>query len=393
MVGVARHLLVTNDFPPKTGGIQNYLYELWRRLEPGRAVVLSASSHSDAAAFDASSGVVVERVAARTLYLPTRRTRRAVEAAIARHRPDLVLLDPAWPLGMIGPRLSVPYGVVVHGAEVTIPGRLPLVASSLRRVLSRATVVVAAGEYVAREAWRNAAERLAPVLVVPPGVDVERFTPLSPEERRAARAELGLDEDDLVVVSYSRPVPRKGMDVLIRASAALARTHPSLRVLIAGEGRDRTRLERLVRRTGAPVTFLGRTEEAVHPRVVGAADVMVMACRNRWLGLEQEGFGIVFVEAAACGVPPVAGRSGGSAEALSDGYNGVVVDRPRRWRRLERALGELLSDPERRARYAERSRALAEDRFDWRHRAADLARGLAPYDGFVPAVAEPEAAS
>ncbi len=393
MGGVVRHLLVTNDFPPKTGGIQNYLYELWRRLEPDRAAVLTASSHPDAPAFDAASDVLVERVAAGTLYLPTRRTRRAVEAAIARHRPELVLLDPAWPLGLIGPRLSVPYGVVAHGAEVTIPGRLPLVASSLRRVLSRATVVVAAGEYAAGEARRNAADRLAPVLVVPPGVDVERFTPLSPEERRAARAELGLDEDDLVVVSYSRLVPRKGMDVLVRASAALARTHPSLRVLVAGEGRDRTRLERLIRRTGAPVTLLGRTGEVEHPRVVGAADVMVMACRNRWLGLEQEGFGIVFLEAAACAVPPVAGRSGGSAEALEDGFNGVVVDRPRRWRRLEAVLGDLLDDPERRARYAARSRALAEERYDWRVRAAELARGLAPYDGFVPAPAEPQVAS
>ncbi len=393
MVGVARHLLVTNDFPPKTGGIQNYLYELWRRLEPGRAVVLTASSHPDAPAFDATSGVVVERVPSRTLFLPTRRARRAVEAAIARHRPELVLIDPAWPLGLIGPRLSVPYGVVVHGAEVTIPGRLPIVASSLRRVLARAAVVVAAGEYSAEEARRNAADRLGPVVVVPPGVDVERFVPLSADERRRARAELGVDEDDLVVVSFSRLVPRKGMDVLVRASAALAPAHPRLRVLIAGEGRDRARLERLIRRTGAPVTLLGRTEEAVHPRVVGAGDLMVMACRNRWLGLEQEGFGIVFAEAAACAVTPIAGRSGGSAEAVADGVNGVVVDRPRRWRNLERALGELLGDPERRAHYAERSRELAEDRFDWRVRAADLARGLAPHDRFVPVPAEPEAAS
>ncbi len=393
MVGVARHLLVTNDFPPKTGGIQSYLYELWRRLEPGRAVVVTASSHPDAPTFDSDHDVVVERVASRTLFLPTRRVRREVEAAIARHRPELVLFDPAWPLGLIGPRLSVPYGVVVHGAEVTIPGRLPLVASSLRHVLAGAAVVVAAGEYSAREARRNAADRLPPVVVVPPGVDVERFVPLSAEERRAARAALGVGEDDLLIVSFSRLVPRKGMDVLIRASAALSRDHPTLRVLVAGEGRDRARLERLVRRTGAPVTFLGRTEEAVHPRVVGAGDLMVMACRNRWLGLEQEGFGIVFAEAAACAVPPVAGRSGGSAEAVLDGVNGVVVDRPRRWRALERALAELVADPERRARYAARSRELAESRFDWRVRAGDLARGLAPHDGFVPAPAEPEAAT
>ncbi|HEY5121576.1 MAG TPA: glycosyltransferase family 1 protein, partial [Acidimicrobiales bacterium] len=144
---MARHLLVTNDYPPKTGGIQVYLHELWRRLEPGRAVVLTASSHPDAAVFDAASDVVIERVKSPTLILPIPRTLAAIEAAIERHQPDLVLLDPAWPLGLLGPRLSRPYGVVLHGAEVTIPGRLPLVASSLRYVLRHAEVAVCAGTY------------------------------------------------------------------------------------------------------------------------------------------------------------------------------------------------------------------------------------------------------
>src|ERR1700690_1974025 len=132
---MARHLLVTNDYPPKTGGIQVYLHELWRRLEPERAVVLTATSDPNVESFDASSEVVIERVPAKTLFFPSSRSKRAIEAAIARHRPDLVLLDPAWPLGLLGPRLSVPFGVVLHGAEVTIPGRIPLVASSLRYVL------------------------------------------------------------------------------------------------------------------------------------------------------------------------------------------------------------------------------------------------------------------
>src|ERR1700688_2164301 len=132
---MARHLLVTNDYPPKTGGIQVYLHERGRRLESDRAVVLTASSHPEAESFDANSEIVVERIPAKTLFFPTWRAKRAIESAIARHQPDLVLLDPAWPLGLLGPRLSVPYGVIVHGAEVTAPGRLPIVASSLRFVL------------------------------------------------------------------------------------------------------------------------------------------------------------------------------------------------------------------------------------------------------------------
>src|ERR1017187_7071921 len=157
---MARHLLVTNDYPPKTGGIQVYLHELWSRLEAGRAVVVTASSHADAAAFDASSSVVIERGKAPTIFLPTPRTLAAIEAAIERHQPDLVLLDPAWPLGLLGPRLSRPYGVILHGAEVAIPGRIPIVASSLRYVLKNAAVAIAAGPYPEGEARRNAAELL-----------------------------------------------------------------------------------------------------------------------------------------------------------------------------------------------------------------------------------------
>ena len=105
---MARHLLVTNDYPPKTGGIQVYLHELWRRLEPDRAVVLTATSAPDAEAFDAASEIVIERIAARRSSCPRWRAMRAIESAIKRHQPDLVLLDPAWPLGLLGPGSPCP---------------------------------------------------------------------------------------------------------------------------------------------------------------------------------------------------------------------------------------------------------------------------------------------
>ena len=143
-----------------------------------------------------------------------------------RHQPDLVLLDPAWPLGLLGPQLSRPYGVILHGAEVTIPGRIPLVASSLRYVLKNASVTIAAGSYPEGEAIRNAAERLGPVIQIPPGVDTSRFTPLSDAARASARSEFGFGDDEFVIASYSRLVPRKGMDTLIRASAQLHEAYP-----------------------------------------------------------------------------------------------------------------------------------------------------------------------
>jgi phosphatidylinositol alpha-1,6-mannosyltransferase len=379
---MARHLLVTNDFPPKTGGIQVYLHELWRRLESNRAVVLTATSHDAAASFDAESDLVVERVDSSTLFLPTWRTYRAIEAAIERHQPDLVLLDPAWPLGLLGPRLSRPYGVLLHGAEVTIPSRLPLVASSLRYVLRHAAIAICAGSYPEDQARRNAAEDLCPVLRVDPGVDPERYRPLSTDERREVRHEMGVAPEEFLIAAYSRLVPRKGMDTLIRASAQLVGHHPNLRVLIGGAGRDRARLERLVARHRAPVRFLGRVDDDQQPRWIAAADLMVLDCRNRWFGLEQEGFGIVFLEAAACGLAQIAGRSGGSGDAVRDGVTGVVLSNPRSSRDLATAIESFLLYPERRAAYGRAARSMAEHSFSWDRLARELSYGLAPFDRF-----------
>ncbi len=377
---MARHLLVTNDYPPKTGGIQTYLHELWRRLETGRAVVLTASSHEGASAFDSSSEVTIERVPASTLFLPSWRAYRAIEAAIARHEPELVLLDPAWPLGLLGPFLSRPYGVVLHGAEVTIPSRIPIVASSLRYVLRRAKVAVCAGPFPEREALRNAAESLCPVIQIPPGVDTSLYHPLSVHERREVRSSLGFGDDDFLVASWSRLVPRKGFDTLIRASSQLRETLPSLHVLIGGQGRDRARLEKLATRLSAPVTFLGYVPDDEQSRWVGACDLMVMDCRSRWWGLEQEGFGIVFVEGAAAGLAPVAGRSGGSQDAVRDGRTGVVIDNPRSVSELAGVIATLAGDDEGRDRLARHALEVARANFDWNVLAGELSRQLAPYD-------------
>jgi phosphatidyl-myo-inositol dimannoside synthase len=386
---MARHLLVTNDYPPKTGGIQVYLHELWRRLDDGRAVVLTASSHEDAAAFDASSDVVVERVSSSTLFLPSWRARRAIEAAIERHQPELVLLDPAWPLGLLGPRLSRPYGVILHGAEVTIPGRIPVVASSLRYVLRHAHVAICAGSFPEEEAQRNAADLLCPVVQVPPGVDTQRFIPTDPDRRRAVRETMGFREDEFLVASYSRLVPRKGMDTLIRASAKLRERYPQLRVVIGGAGRDRKRLERLSTKLAAPVTFLGRVDDDLLPQWLAASDLMVMDCRSRWLGLEQEGFGIVFVEAAACGIAQIAGRSGGSDDAVRDGETGIVLDNPRSVADLAAAMSSLIDDDERRTRYGLMARDVAVREFSWDRLSRVLAQDLHEFDGVETAQSLP----
>jgi phosphatidylinositol alpha-1,6-mannosyltransferase len=250
----------------------------------------------------------------------------------------------------------------------------------LRYVLRHASVAICAGTYPESEARRVAAEWMPPVVQVPPGVDTDRFAPLDLSRRDEVRQRLGLDPGALLVSSYSRLVPRKGMHSLIRASASLSGRYPRLQVAIGGAGRDRARLEKLARRLNAPVVFLGRVHDQDLAPWLGASDLMVMACRSRWAGLEQEGFGIVFVEAGATGLAQIAGRSGGSHEAVRHGVTGLVVERPTHDDALADAMAHLLDDDELRSEFARSARELARSDFDWRVLAARLGSGLAPYD-------------
>jgi phosphatidylinositol alpha-1,6-mannosyltransferase len=347
-------LLVTNDFPPKLGGIQSYLYELWRRL-PAAETTVFTTPHADAAQWDAQQSFRVVRARQKVL-LPSRALARDVDALARELRADVIFLDPMLPLGSIGPKLRrAPYVVVAHGAEITVPASVPGMRRLGRRVMRGAAAVVAAGGYPARQAGRIAGREVRGI-IVPPGVDTERFHPLDDEERSATRARFGLDPARPLVVGLSRLVPRKGFDVVIDAVAGM----PDVQLAIGGGGRDRSRLERRAR-DNPNVRFLGRVPEADLPSLYAAADVFAMCCRDRWGGLEAEGFGIVFLEAAACAVPAVAGRSGGAHEAVVDGETGFVVE-PRDVRAVREALTALCDDPARRVRMgrAARERAVAD---------------------------------
>lgn len=358
-----KHLLVTNDFPPKIGGIQSLLWEWWRRLPADRFAVLT-SPYDGSDAFDRGEPYRIERTPEPVL-LPHPWMVRRVDGLAREFGADLVVLDPAVPLGLVGPSLSLPYDLVVHGAEVTVPGRLPGTRQALAYTLRRARHIVAAGGYPAAEAV-HAAGRQLPITVVPCGVDPERFRPLSEAERRSARQRLGLPVDAELIVGVSRLVPRKGFDTAIRAVARLARRRPDVLLAIAGGGRDEARLRRLAAELDAPVHFLGRVSHVDLPSLYGCADVFTMLCRNRWGGLEQEGFGIVFVEAAACGVPQVAGDSGGAAEAVADGETGIVVRDPDDAQAAAEAFELLLADGDRRRAMgaAARRRVLEEFAYD-----------------------------
>ncbi len=358
-----KHLLVTNDFPPKIGGIQSLLWEWWRRLPPDQFTVLT-TPYRGAEQFDAEQPFRIVRTREPVL-LPHPWMVQRIDALAREEGADLVVLDPALPVGLVGPSLKLPYDLVVHGAEVTVPGRLPGSRQTLGYVLRRARHIIAAGAYPAAEA-RHAAGRALPITVVPPGVDTERFRPLSPTERIVAREHFGLPVDAELVVSISRLVPRKGFDTAIRAAALLRRSRPDLLLAISGGGRDEARLRQLAAGLNAPVRFLGRVSNDELPALYGCGDVFTIPCRNRWGGLEQEGFGIIFLEAAACGVPQVAGDSGGAEDAVVDDVTGLMVRHPDDPREVASAIESLLDQPTRRTAMgaAARERAVAEFSYD-----------------------------
>ena len=368
-----KHLLVTNDFPPKIGGIQSLLWEWWRRL-PSDSFAVLTSPYPGADEWDAEQPFHVERIREKVL-LPRPKMVRQINEMAARVGAERVVLDPAVPLGIVGPYLDLPYDVVLHGAEVTVPGRLPVSRAVLGRVLRNATHVIAAGGYPAREAERAAKCKL-PMTVVTPGVDTARFIPLNEDQRVRARERFDIGADADMVLGLSRLVPRKGFDVLIRAVASLAPKNPKLTLVIAGKGRDRKRLEKLAEDLDAPVKFLGRVPDEDLPELYGSADVMSMMCRNRWMGLEQEGFGIVFLEAASCGVPQIAGESGGAAEAVEDGVTGTVIADPKDHGVLARSLTDLLGDDAKRARMGAAARERAQRDFTYDKLARTLGDAL-----------------
>ncbi len=377
------HLLLTNDFPPKIGGIQSYLWELWSRFDPSSYAVLTASSHPEARRFDeeqARAGLQIKRVP-QSFLLPTPALAKQVKELSKEIGAELVVIDPALPLGLLTSRIELPYAIVLHGAELAIPARVPLMKQVLAHLLAQAAIIIAAGRYVADEAAKLLDTSLSikkpPIVSVPPGVDLEKFKPLSEADRLAAKKSFGFLPQDLLAISVSRLVRRKGMDTLVKASAMLSKKYPLLNVVIAGDGRDRMRIARLISATGAPVRILGEVAEEQLPLLYGSADLFIMDCRNRWGGWEQEGFGIVFLEAAACALPSIAGASGGASEAVIDGETGIVLAHPSDPFDLSRAMEWLITHPELRKEFGSAAFQRVQRFFGYDRLAHQLASALA----------------
>lgn len=345
-----RTMLITNGFPPRTGGIETFGYELARRI-PGASnggVLVYTAASSGQREFDRVQPFPVVRDPAKRL-LPTPRIARKAADLVREHGCDRVVFGAAAPLGLLarGLRSAGAREIVAltHGHEVWW-SRLPGARLTLRRIGRDVDVLTYLGNYTRDvlhgtlgETSRHRLVRLAP------GVDTGRFHP--ERDGSAVRERYGLGAGP-VILAACRLVPRKGVDTLIRAMSWVRVSHPRARLLVVGEGPDEQRLRELARWMGvdSAVVFAGAHPHGEMPGFFAAADLFAMPCRTRRAGLETEGLGIVFLEAAASGLPVLAGNSGGAPEAVRHGETGYVVD-GRDPGEVARRVSRVLDSPER----------------------------------------------
>ncbi|MEU1731612.1 glycosyltransferase family 4 protein [Streptosporangium sp. NPDC020145] len=359
---MTRTLIVTNDFPPRAGGIQSFVHGL-AAGRPPETVVVYAPRWPGATAFDARQPYPVVRHPT-SLMLPTRQVARRAARLVAEFKCETVVFGAAAPLGLLAPRMRAAGArrivMLTHGHEAAWAA-VPAVGRLLARIGAHADTVTYLGEYTRRRLARVIPQdrlvRLAP------GVDTGLFRPGAGGE--AVRAALGL-RGRPVVVCLSRLVPRKGQDVLLRAWPRVLGAVPEAVLLIVGGGPYRGALERLARPLGGSVMMTGPVPWASLPGYLDAGDVFAMPCRTRLGGLDVEGLGIVYLEASATGLPVVAGSSGGAPDAVLDGETGLVVDGSRP-EEVAGALVRLLGDPARAREMGERGRAWTEREWDWSH--------------------------
>jgi phosphatidylinositol alpha-1,6-mannosyltransferase len=368
---VSRTLIVTNDFPPRQGGIQSFVHALAVRLPEG-TVTVYAPAWDGAEEFDRGQPFPVIRHPT-SLMLPVPSVSRRAVTIAREHDCDTVLFGAAAPLGLITPALRKATGVkravaLTHGHEAgwaALPGARTL----LRRIGDEVDVVTYLGEYfrtrLARALSPEAARRMARLT---PGVDLTFFHPGAGGE--AVRKNLGLS-DRPVVVCVSRMVPRKGQDTLISAWPAVKAQVKDAALLLVGDGPYAPKLKRMAQslNLGQDVIFTGPVPWPELPGYYDAADVFAMPCRTRRHGLDVEGLGIVYLEASATGLPVIGGDSGGAPDAILGGETGYVAgDQPA----LVAKTVALLSDPGKARAMGEKGLAWVDREWRWELAAARL---------------------
>ncbi|CAN5247165.1 glycosyltransferase family 4 protein [soil metagenome] len=368
---MTRTLVVTNDFPPRAGGIQTYVHSLASRLPAGRVVVY-ASDSPGSRAFDAAQPFPVVRHGGGLLLPVPRVARRAREIARAEGCTS-VWFGAAAPLALLTRELRrggiERFVASTHGHE-TGWAKLPGARQLLHRIGADVDVVTCITGFTRGRLQRALGSR-AKVVQLPPGVDTGVMHP--GVDGAAVRVRCGLAGRP-VVVCVSRLVRRKGQDVLIRALPLIRRQIPGAALLLVGDGPDLPMLRRLAAVQGGAddVVFAGAVAWEDLPAYFAAGDVFAMPCRTRRAGLDVEGLGMVYLEAAAIGLPVVAGNSGGAPEAVRHGETGYVVTDPASPEAVAARIVPLLADAELRATFGAAGRDWVLREWRWDQLAARL---------------------
>ena len=323
-------LFVTNDFGPRAGGIETFVIGLIERRAFGSTIVYT-SAQDDSEEYDQrwkrDFGVTVIRDRSKIL-LPTPRVARNLKRVIKQEGIRVAAFGAAAPLGLLsasmksaGVRKTV---ALTHGHEVWWARIFPFTCA-IRRMGATIDSLTYLGEFTQKAISRSLSKQAVKQMVkIAPGIDVEHF---SPQDSSELRQELGLDEKK-VIVSVGRLVHRKGQDHLIESMPEILAKVPNAHLLVVGRGPYLEHLAKLVAVNNVEnhVSFIGRVQYVELPRFICAGDVFAMPSRSRFAGLEVEGLGIVYLEASACGLPVVAGNSGGAPDAVVEGVTGLVVD-------------------------------------------------------------------
>jgi len=323
-------LFVTNDFGPRAGGIETFVIGLIERRPYGETIVYTSAqtgSEEYDKAWESDFGVTVIRDRAKIL-LPTPRVARNLARIIKESNIQVAAFGAAAPLGLLsasikraGVRKTV---ALTHGHEVWWAKVFPF-NLALRKIGSSVDSLTYLGEFTKQAISTSLSKLSAQKMVkIAPGIDIDHF---SPQDSSQLRKELKLD-DKQVIVSVGRLVHRKGQDHLIQSMPEILKSIPDAHILMVGQGPYLSHLKKLVQNLnlGEHVSFIGRIQYAQLPLYICAGDIFAMPSRSRLFGLEVEGLGIVYLEASACGLPVIAGSSGGAPDAVLDGVTGVVVD-------------------------------------------------------------------
>ena len=346
---VATTLFITNDFGPRAGGIETFVHGLIERLPKG-SVIVYTSDQANAQKFDAewlrNYGVEVIRDRSKIL-LPTPRVIKVCQKLISDKNLSNVAFGAAAPLGIMARAMrragAQKIVALTHGHEVWW-AKVPPFTFAIRFMSRSIDAITYLGNYTRGEISKALSKADSNKLVqIAPGIDVDHFIPTDSSK---LRAELGL-ADKSVIISVGRLVHRKGQDKLIAALPAIRTAVPSVHLVLVGVGPHQDYLEKLARKlkVSDSVTFIGRINYAELPKYICLGDIFVMPSRSRYFGLEVEGLGIVYLEASACGLPVVGGKSGGAPDAVLVGETGVVVDGTNSSEIAEACI-DLLNNPE-----------------------------------------------